>query len=245
LFRVELEVEVAQPSDVQDGRPDKERVLGLEPGQPEYRILIAEDEPENWMMLEQLLRGSGFQVRVADDGEQAVENFRQWQPNFIWMDLRMPLVDGLEATRRIRALPGGRAVKIVALTAGLPAEPPEILAAGVDDYIRKPYRPDEIFSCMERLLGVRYRRGVGKTAVSAAPATNLRPEDLAALPQELRGELRTAVISLDAQQISHAIEQVAQLNPALGSALNRYVGRYAYTPILAAIDGSMTASPGS
>ena len=74
------------------------QVLGLEPGQPEYRILMVEDEPENWMVLERLLENAGFQVRVAENGETGVETFREWRPQFIWMDLRMPVMDGIEAT---------------------------------------------------------------------------------------------------------------------------------------------------
>ena len=69
------------------------------------------------MVLERLLTEAGFQVRVAENGEQGVESFREWRPQFIWMDLRMPVMDGIEATQRIRNLDGGRDVKIVAVTA--------------------------------------------------------------------------------------------------------------------------------
>ena len=65
---------------------------GLEPGRPDYRVLIVEDQRENWQLLQGLLQSAGFQVRVAEDGEQAVEAFRSWRPQFIWMDLRLPVL---------------------------------------------------------------------------------------------------------------------------------------------------------
>jgi CheY-like chemotaxis protein len=121
-------------------------VLGLEPGQPDWRILIVEDQPENNLLLSRLLEDAGFQVCTAANGLEGIDRFQQWRPHFIWMDRRMPVMDGLEATRRIRALPGGEAVKIVALTASVFAEQRgEMLAAGMDDILHKPFQPRQRF----------------------------------------------------------------------------------------------------
>ena len=80
----------------------------------------------------------------------------------------MPVMDGIEAVRRIRLLDGGRDVKIAAVTAsGLDSQRNEVLAAGLDDYVSKPYRPEEIFDCMARHLGVRYRRAEADAATVA------------------------------------------------------------------------------
>ena len=152
-FRMEIKVERAQESEVRKG-PNFERVTALAEGQTEYRILIVEDQRENWMVLERLLANAGFLVRVAENGVQGVKEFREWRPQFIWMDLCMPVMDGVEATRRIRVCEGGHEVKIAAVTAsGYASERSEILAEGMDDYVRKPYRPEEIFECMARHLG--------------------------------------------------------------------------------------------
>jgi PAS domain S-box-containing protein len=146
-FRVELPIEVAAELEA-PGDQGEHEVLGLEPGQPDWRILIVEDQPENNLLLSRLLEDAGFQVCTAANGLEGIDRFQQWRPHFIWMDRRMPVMDGLEATRRIRALPGGEAVKIVALTASVFAEQRgEILAAGMDDILHKPFQPREIFAC--------------------------------------------------------------------------------------------------
>ena len=129
------------------GRYEQRSVL--EPGQPECRVLVVDDNPENAMVLEQMLGQAGFQVRVAQNGALGVEQFQQWRPHFIWMDVRMPVMNGMEATRRIRELDGGREVKIAAMTASaFKSERNAVMAAGMDDFIGKPYRWNEVFECM-------------------------------------------------------------------------------------------------
>jgi CheY-like chemotaxis protein len=131
------------------------------------------------MVLDRLLREAGIQVQVAENGEQGVERFREWRPHFIWMDLRMPVMGIIAAMRHIRELEGGRDVKIAAVTAsGFIGERGHVLAVGLDDYVPKPHRPDEIFECMARHLGVRCRRGVTLTASPGEPPAALRLEDL-------------------------------------------------------------------
>jgi signal transduction histidine kinase/DNA-binding response OmpR family regulator len=234
-FRTEIKVELAQESEVKRGS-NLERVTALAEGQPEYRILIVEDQRENWMVLERLLANAGFRVRVAENGAQGVKEFREWRPQFIWMDLRMPVMDGVEATRRIRACEGGHEVKIAAVTAsGYASERSRILAGGMDDYVRKPYRPVEIFECMARHLGVRYQVSEGAAKSDSERAGELSAEDLSALPDELRKELRDALIMLDPAPISTAIERISQENRALGLILAGYADVYAYSKIFDAM----------
>ncbi len=156
VFTLELPVVAANEHDVI--RSDKRGIVStLAPNQASYRILIVEDQEDNQALLSQLLTSVGFQVRVAENGEQGVELFKSWKPHFIWMDKRMPVMDGVTATQHIRALPGGKEVKIVAVTASaFSDERQELLDSGMDDYISKPYRAAEIYECLERHLGVTY-----------------------------------------------------------------------------------------
>jgi CheY-like chemotaxis protein len=143
----------------------------------------------------------------------------------------------LEATRRIRASEGGSEVKIAAATAsGFVGERSEILAAGLDDYLHKPYRPEAIFTCMARHLGVRYSCKQAPASANREMAVDLGFGDLAVLDADVRSELREALIKLNSEQISAVIQRISLDNPALGSNLASYAGRYAFTPILRAID---------
>jgi CheY-like chemotaxis protein len=192
--------------------------------------LIVEDVEENRLVLQRLMQNAGFQVRLAEDGERGVEVFESWRPHFIWMDLRMPVMDGKEATRRIRALDGGLEVKIAAVTASaFISEREEVLAAGVDDFIRKPYHPSEIFDCMARHLGL--RRIYGKPREKELPVA-LGKEDLNVLPRSLVSDLAAAVATLDGNRIREVIARISESNAAVGQKLGYFADRCTYTAIL-------------
>ena len=191
------------------------RVTGLEKGQPEYRILIAEDQQDNQELLKRLLQQVGFKVRVAENGKEAVALFKQWHPHLIWMDQRMPVMDGYTATRTIRQLPGGTEVKIVTVTASVfKQQIAEAKEAGSDDTVRKPYHSEEIYQSMARLLGLRYRYAEKIDSVdgNSQIKSEISSEALAALPKELLDELRTAALLLDVEQARAVIEQIKDVD---------------------------------
>jgi CheY-like chemotaxis protein/anti-sigma regulatory factor (Ser/Thr protein kinase) len=151
-----LEIREGRASDIKERIPER-RVIGLEPGQNIPRILVAEDTEISRTLLVEVLKAVGLDVQEAVNGQQAVEMFHKWRPHFIWMDVRMPVMDGLEATRRIKQTEAGQSTPIAALTAHALAEEREvILAAGCDNFVRKPYRVEEIFEIMAAHLGIRY-----------------------------------------------------------------------------------------
>jgi len=121
---------------------------------PPLRILLAEDSPLNQKLAIALLRKHGHQVVLAQNGHEAVATARQNDFDLILMDVQMPLMDGLEATRRIRdrELATGRHVPIIAMTAhALKGDMERCLAAGMDGYVAKPIRAQELFEAMDRL----------------------------------------------------------------------------------------------
>jgi signal transduction histidine kinase/DNA-binding NarL/FixJ family response regulator len=232
-FRVELPVEPAAEALVAPAGGAAGRMSRLEPGQPQRRVLIVEDHPANALLLRGLLEQAGLQVRVALDGAHGVEAFESWRPHFIWMDWRMPVMDGLEATRRIRALDGGCDVKIVALSASVfKEERDQMLAAGVDDFVAKPVQFGAIYDCMARQLGLRFMPVEGE----AGPILALDQAALAAVAPALRMELADALVSLEVDRISGWIRRVAETDPALASALEQLASRFQYTAILRALE---------
>jgi CheY-like chemotaxis protein len=230
LVEREAESEAAMPL---DSRP---RVVGIEPGQPEYRVLIVEDQFENRLLLRRLPERVGFEVRVAEDGAEGIEIFEAWRPHFIWMDRRMSGIDGLETVRRIRELDGGREVKIAAVSASVSTgERDEMLVSGLDDFLAKPYRLEEIFDCMARHLGVRDVRAENASGPGARAKAELRPGALATIPEELREELADTLITLNAERINETIRRISEVDPELGGVLAVLAGRHAYTPIFKAL----------
>jgi CheY-like chemotaxis protein len=232
LFRIELPIELAEADDVLKSETHGE-VVGLAPGQPRYRILIAEDQAENQLLLSRLMTDIGLEVKVAENGEQCVNLFQDWHPDLILMDRRMPVMDGEEATRRIRQQPDGRTVKIVAVTASaFKDEQQEMLDAGMDDFVSKPYRFNEIYDSLARQLGITYLYG---EADAAATPVTLTPAMLAMLPDSLRTQLRNALEKLDTEQITAAIQQVSEIDPGLGCTLSRLTENFDYPAILNAL----------
>jgi CheY-like chemotaxis protein len=235
LFRVSLPVQKTEETDVISSKPTDVQVIGLEPGQPDYRILIVEDQLENQLLLQRLLKDAGFiSVKVAQNGAEGIELFQSYHPHFIWMDRRMPVMDGLEATQRIRALPGGKDVKIAAVTASaFDEQREEMLSAGLDDFIRKPYRSAEIFDCMARQLGVHFVHGQTSHA-EADPALSV--VSLAKLSGTLRRELADGLILGNTGQLAELMLRIEQQDAALAKILARHVAAFNYLPILKALE---------
>ena len=155
-FAFDIEIRLADPTDVKMVKPQKE-VIGLAPNQPEYRILVVDDRPDNCLVIVRLLSPLGILVREARNGQEAIAVWEDWQPHLIWMDMQMPVMNGYEATRQIKAHPLGKQTAIVALTASaFEEERTTILAAGCDDFMRKPFEAKILFAKLEELLGVRY-----------------------------------------------------------------------------------------
>ncbi len=161
-FVVELPLELARESETYGGEQTSGHPFILESGQPEWRVLIVEDDAESAAVLRKALTRAGFEVSVAENGALAIEAFQQWRPHFIWMDVGLPQWNGAEVTRQIRGLDGGAEVKIAAISASAYAsERDEVMRAGFDDFAFKPFRQTEIFFCMARHLGVSYSSSEG------------------------------------------------------------------------------------
>jgi PAS domain S-box-containing protein len=243
-FRVVLPAADAEPSAVFPAGTERNRVVGLAPGQPERRVLVVEDQEENRLLLQRVLSEAGFRVRAAVDGADAVQAFQSWHPHFIWMDWRLPVLDGRRATEMIRSAPGGKQVKIAVVTASVfQEERAEILEAGVDDFVRKPFRNEEIFTCMARHLGVRYCYAEADPPAECLTNVVLTPAALQVLPRAVRRELADALISLNVARVTEAIRRASELNRDVGAALAHHANRLEFTSMLAMLKACEDAVP--
>ncbi len=233
-FRFEMELKESRESDLRE-KVRECHVIGLAPGRVVPHVLVVDDKEENRTLLVKLLELAGFNVREAENGEKAVELFEKCSPHFIWMDIRMPVMDGLEATRRIKAAPGGDSVKIAALTASVMDEEREsILATGCDDFVRKPCRESVIFEVMAKHLGLEYLYDEKPDEASTASATDLT--SLAALPADLHGELLNAVLELDTARTLEVVEEIARQDVVIGAVLKKLAENLEYNRLLTLLE---------
>jgi len=122
------------------------------PGEP-YRILVAEDFEDNRIALKLMLRFAGFEALEASDGQQAIEIARREKPDIVLMDISLPEIDGLQATRKLRADPEFSQLPIIIVSAHDSQETrDEARAAGGTDYISKPIDFDELKKLIDEYL---------------------------------------------------------------------------------------------
>ncbi len=226
-FRFDIKIEPVDQSEIQtiqakSGIPAR-RVVGLAPGQPVYRLLVAEDQVASRKLLVELLSPLGFEIQTASTGQEAVEIWAGWEPHLILMDMRMPVVDGHEATRRIKATARGQSTVIIALTASALAENrASFMASGCDDFISKPFPEAELFEKLTRHLGVRFvYEETGTTGKDRpVPQPDRYPpkissaeldQVLAGLPAGWLENLKQATIQTDLDSILTLVEQIRQL----------------------------------
>jgi signal transduction histidine kinase/CheY-like chemotaxis protein len=233
-----FEVRLAPAEQARAAAPAERRVIGIAPGRStssghaprrEHRMLVVDDKPENRRLLVEWLAAGGFVVREASNGQEAVEIWETWAPQLIWMDVRMPVLDGYEATRRIKASPAGQATVIIALTASAFEHEQEIVReAGCDDVVRKPVREATIFAKIAEHLGIDFIYEDSPAPALAERAAQIQPSDLAMLPAEWRARLRQAADEIDIEAAGALIEQIREHSPALADGLAELLSNYRF-----------------
>ncbi|MDD5216317.1 MAG: response regulator, partial [Methylococcales bacterium] len=229
-FKIELPVALASLSDIA-AEENYRAVKSLAPNQPNFRLLVVDDSVDNRLLLVAMLVRVGFQVRQAENGQEAINTFKQWQPDLIWMDMRMPVMDGYEATGKIRQLAGGNKVKIIALTASAFIEQHrEIINAGCDAVLHKPFHIPEIFAALSKQLGVKFIYENAPVTASS-PTSKITADMVATLPLALREELHEATLTLDTEAIDAVIVKIRALEPAMADSLEALAKGYQFEQI--------------
>ena len=238
---------VGLPASDTPSDPADPTIVGLAPGQPQYRILVAEDRWQSRQLLVRMLSRVGFDVREASDGAEAMELWHTWRPQLIWMDMRMPGITGLEATLRIKRSPGGKETVVIALTASAFEEDPATArAAGCNDFVRKPIRMPEVFAKLREHLGVVYLyesnaptpadASAGQPATTAGQPATLGPAALAKLPAAWLTSLRAACVQADLDEVRGLIARVRDDASEAAALLDDLAGRFSFDRILEIIE---------
>ncbi|KYC43055.1 histidine kinase [Scytonema hofmannii PCC 7110] len=226
IFRFNIRVSLPQKTDLLESSKPK-RVITLQPNQPQYRILVVEDVEENRLLLVRLLESVGFEVRSAVNGVEAVAVWQQWQPHLICMDMLMPVMDGYEATKRIKATLKGQATVIIALTAhAFSEERSMVLEAGCDDFIPKPLREEILFEKIAIYLGVKYiyaeENQLNSHQLLSQPL-HLAQDALKVMPLEWVKRLHWAAMAVDDVIVLNLIQEIPEEHSSLAQTLSRLV----------------------
>ncbi len=239
IFQVDLPITIPKNSGMSKQLSDF-YIIGLAPNQPEYRILVVEDRWESRHFLVKLLEAVGFQVKEAENGAEALCIWEEWEPHLIWMDMRMPVMDGYEATRQIKSHLKGQATVIIALTASaLEEEKAIILSAGCDDFVRKPFREAVILDKLAEYLGVTYLYETEDDHDNRSGTKNDRDtleanlkNNLSQMPDGWISQLQQAATLADNDLIAELIRNIPINNTVLLQSLISLVDDFCYNQIM-------------
>jgi PAS domain S-box-containing protein len=233
VFVIRLPLKEGEAQAVEGKEKPRRHVLRLRSGQAVCRVLIADDIEDNRHLLAQLLAPVGFEIRLATNGAEAIREFEQWRPHLILMDFRMPVMDGHEAIRRIRATAGGMDPKIIAVTASaLDENRLDLMAIGADDFISKPFLEGELFQKIHNHVGVEYVYAEPHSVADQEEVAELTPDSLAGWPQDLIDPMREAVVTADLDQLLEKIQDVEARDPRIAQELRRLADNFQYQKLL-------------
>ncbi|MBE9030977.1 response regulator [filamentous cyanobacterium LEGE 11480] len=217
------------------------QVIGLVPAPVVPKLLVADDHPDNQQLLVQLLSSVGFRVKTANNGEAAIAICDEWQPDLVWMDIGMPLMDGIEATKYLKAQ--ATAPIIIALTAHtFEQEKEKALAAGCDDFMRKPFRIQEIWDKLAQHLAVNYVYDTPGANVETTVSEALQAEamqiqqQLALTPTAWKQALHQAASRLSSEAVLQILDDLPPAQTGLKQAIVQLVQDFRYDLILTMLD---------
>lgn len=222
-------------------RPEKRKprlkISGLKNPAKRYLILIVDDVLESRELLTSLLTQVGFDVLEAVNGKEGIEAWKNHNPDLIIMDIRMPVMNGMEATRQIRLAESDLFVPIIAATASaFEEEKQTILDTGMNGYLRKPIQEQELFDLIAVCLNVEYtyfdEKASQDDGTKRLPTANILDDELGAIPVELKEQMISACSSADLDSLLDVVECLAQKYPEAGAELQEMASNLKYDDIL-------------
>ena len=210
----------------------RSKVKYLASGQS-YRLAVVDDRDTNRQALTQLLESVGFKPRTANNGKEAIALWQEWQPDLIWMDMRMPVMDGYEATRLIKNQSNTKQTVVIAITASAFEEQRnKILAAGCDDFVAKPFTEQIIFDKLTQHLGVKFVYEELVANNCDRQNTTISAKDINSLAPELVSQINQAAIAVDAEQIERLITQIPNARQHIAIAISSMLEKYDFDGII-------------
>jgi len=234
----QFSISVKLGTETSNNQKEIRQVLALEPEQPTYKLLTVDDKAINRQLLIKLLTPLGFEMKEASNGKDAIALWESWEPHLIWMDMRMPIMDGYEATKYIKSTTKGNGTAVIALTASvLEEEKVIVLSAGCDDFIRKPFKESMIFETLYKHLGVKYiYEKMTESEGDNVTETPLTSETLKVMSPEWVIRLSEAALEADTDQVMTLIQEIPETETSLIKGLTKLVRKFQFEQILDLIE---------
>ncbi|MBI4854377.1 MAG: response regulator [Acidobacteria bacterium] len=236
--------EIKLPESKEVIQVEKRKVIALEEGQPQYKILVADDVLENCNLLNMMLRPLGFLVKQASNGLEAMEIWENWQPQIILMDIQMPLMNGYEATKQIREKEhNSQATVIIAFTANVFDHTKEsLLQEGFNDLIVKPFRDIEIIEKLTKHLSIKFKYETSQEPMLTNNETLLEEnlftqERLCLLSNGLVSRLERALVVGDKKMAQQVIQEIANQDQKLADEMSKMVRNLQIDELLEIVEG--------
>ena len=235
IFRFDIQVSLGESVQMEVGDMSGHHAVHLLPGIPACRILIVDDMELNRTLLSRILEPLGFEIQNASNGAEAIAQCQAWKPHLILMDLRMPGMDGYEASRKIR-YEHGDTIKIIAISASAFEEHQnKAREAGMNAFIAKPFKPSELLETIKQLAGVDYiyrsENGTAAEPVRHIPSEVPIEQEIHRLPVELVNQLYEATCRAEYDLMLSIVDQIAARETSIGQRLRQLVEQFDYASL--------------
>lgn len=235
VFKFHILAEFLSPGHIKkvETKNESRQILKLKPGQPIYRILVVDNDESNRKLILKLLNSletgpnKGLDLQMASNGQEAIEVWKTWNPHLIWMDLRMPVMGGQEATQKIRVMEDEEKTIIIALTASSFQESrDDILSNGFNDLLLKPFDENDLFGMLSKYLDIQYIYEEKYELADVHESEIIVV--LSTFPADWLAEFKDAIEILDIQKALLLIDNIHERNHSVAESLKHLVSNYRF-----------------
>lgn len=239
--RVDIPMYVANADDLKP-KKNVSKVTAVECGRHPCRMLIVDDDRNNRQLYLKLLEPFGFELREAANGKEALRICSSWEPHLVWLDIRMPMMNGYETAGKIRAMTSlEQQPIIIAVTANVfEVKNDRLLSFGCDDLLIKPFGENEIIEILKKHLNIQFLNEAVDEVSDCEALTKerlkLTPAVFQTLPGEMLLKLKKVVASLEMDTAVTIVEDMRGFNKPLADSLQRLIDEYRFDTLQGLLD---------
>ena|GEM_PF-1693771 len=230
IFRLMTPALAVESARSETERKNLRKIVDIAGENRKFRVLVVDDEGSNRDVLIRMLSPAGFDIHEAESGQAAIAQFETWSPHLILMDIRMPVMNGIQAIQKIKSTEQGRTTPIIGVSASVfEEEQNKVLESGADDFLAKPIQETELWEKLGKCLKVEVLvEDQKQLTVESTETVPLTRKDIAALPNETVAAMQEAVKDGHMQRMSDLARSAADHHLELSQRLLKLIDHYDY-----------------